>query len=70
MARHDADATYLPTSIFALATNTAATAADLDAIHTEEDLERIYRLRKAAAIRRCGSSLDSLELAKLVGWSA
>lgn len=69
MARHDAEATYFPGTVFALATNTAATAADLDAIHTEEDLERIYRLRKAAAIRRCGSSLDSLALRQIVGWA-
>lgn len=70
MARHDAEATYFTGNVFALAEATAATAADLAAIQAEEDLEHIYRARMAAARRRCGSSLDSLELAKMAGWSA
>lgn len=57
-------------NVFTLAGRLAATAADRDAIRNERDLERLYHLRLAASRRRCGSSLDSLELAKLVGWKA
>lgn len=70
MARLDTTHSTAADSVFAIAERLAATAADRDAIRNEEDLARLYRLRKAAANRRCGSSLDSLELAKIVGWSA
>ena len=70
MARLNNTHSPAPDSVFAIAVSRAATAAEREAIQHEEDLERIYRLRKAAANRRCGSSLDSLELARMVGWSA
>lgn len=69
MARIDTEATYFTGTVFDLAGKLSTSAADLDAIRTEQDLDRIYRLRKAAAIRRCGSSLDNLQLAQLAGWA-
>lgn len=70
MARIDTEATYFTGNVFDLAGNLTTAAADLDAIRTEQDLDRIYHLRMAAARRRCGSSLDNLELQKMGGWTA
>ena len=69
MARHDLTHSHHDDSVFAIAGKLAATAADRAAIQHEEDLERLYHLRLAASRRRCGSSLDSLELRKLAGWA-
>lgn len=69
MARLDTTHSTAADSVFAIAERLAATAADRDAIRNEEDLERLYHLRMARRIAAHASSLDSLELRKMAGWS-
>lgn len=56
-------------SVFVLAGRLAHSAADVEAIRNEEDLERLYHLRMARRIAAHASSLDSLKLRQIVGWS-
>ena len=69
MARLDTEATYFTGTVFDLAGKLTTSAADLDAIRTEQDLERIYQLRMARRIAAHASSLDNLQLAQLAGWA-
>lgn len=69
MAKLDTDHSTATDSVFVIASLLAHSAADIEAIRNEEDLERIYHLRLARRIAAHASSLDSLELRKLAGWS-